>query len=75
MQRCNAALPSEDIAYPSSVFECTVAGSILFLYWSPIISYMPVCTSKTAVVELIRALNLIPACTVTVGQSDTNPMV
>ena len=37
MQRCKLALPSEDIADPSTVFKCTAAGSILVLYWSSII--------------------------------------
>ena len=29
--RCKVALPSEDIADPSTVFRCTAAGSILVL--------------------------------------------
>ena len=36
---------------------------------------MLVWTGKTAAPELIRALNLLPACTVTVGQSDSSAMV
>ena len=68
-------MPSEDIADPSTVFKSTAAGSILVLYWSSIMLYMLVWTSERAAPELIRALNLLPACTVTVGQSDTSPMV
>ena len=37
--------------------------------------YMLVQTSKSAAAESIRALNLLPACTVTIGQSDTSSMV
>ena len=74
MQRCKAALPSEDSADPSTVFRCTTAGSILVLYWSSIMLYMLVWTRKKAAPESIRALNLLPRCTVTVGQSDTSPM-
>ena len=75
MQRCKIALSSKDIADPSAVFKCTAGGSILVLYWSLIMLYMLVQTSERAASKLIRALNLLPACTVTVGQSDTPPMV
>ena len=37
--------------------------------------YMLVQTSEGATPESNRALNLLPACTVTVGQSDTSPTV
>ena len=67
MQRCKVTLLSEDIADPSAVFRCTAAGSILlFLLVFNHVVYAP---------ELNRALNLFPAGTVTVGQSDTSPMV
>ena len=36
---------------------------------------MLVYTSKGAASESVRALNLLPAYAVTIGQSDTNPMV
>ena len=75
MQRCKVAFPSEDIADPSTVLKCTVAGSILVLYWSSIMLHMLVWTIERAAPESIRALNLLPACTVTVGQSDTSHMV
>ena len=75
MQWSKVALPSKDIADPSTVFKCTAAGSISVLYWSSIMLYMLVCTSERAALALIRALNLLPACTVTVAQSDTSPMV
>ena len=75
MQMCKVALPSEDIPDPSTVFKCTAVDSILVLYWSSIMLYMLVQTSKRAAPESIRALNLLPACTVTVGHSDTSPMV
>ena len=75
MKRCKVALPSEDIADPSTVFNCTAVGSILVLCWSAIMLYTLVWTSKRAAPESIRALNLLPACTVNVGQSDTSPMV
>ena len=75
MQRCYVALPCEDIADPSAVFKCTAVGSIVVLYWSSVLLYTLVWTIERAAPELIRALNLLPACTVTVGQSDTSPMV
>ena len=75
MQRCKADLPSEDIADPSSVFRCTAASSILVLRQSLIQLYMPVWANERAAVESVRALNLFPACTVTVGQSNTSPVV
>ena len=75
VQRCKVALLSDDIADPSAVFRCTAAGSISVLHWSSVMLYMLMQTSEGAAPQLIRALNLLPACTVTVGQSDTSPMV
>ena len=75
IQRCRVALPSEDIADPSTVFKCNSAGSILVLYWPWIMLYMLVWTSKRPTPESIRALNLLPACTVPTGQSNTSPVV
>ena len=75
MQRYKVALPSEDIADPSAVFKYTAAGSILVLYRSSIMLYTLVQTSKRAAPESVRALNLLPACTVTIWQSDASPMV
>ena len=37
--------------------------------------YMLVGANERPAPESIRALNLFPACTITVGQSDTSPMV
>ena len=74
MQKYNVALLSEDIADLCTVFKCTAAGSIVVLYWSSIISWTLVCSSERAAPESIRALNFLPACTVTVGQSDTIAM-
>ena len=68
-------MPSEDTDDPSAVFRYTAAGSILGLYQSSIMLYTLVWTSETAAPESIRALNLLPACTVMVVQSDTSPMV
>ena len=68
----NLKLP---IADPSTVFKCTAAGSILVLYQSSIVLYMLVWTSERVAPESIRVLDLLPACTVTVGQFDTSPMV
>ena len=59
MQRYKVALPSKDIPDPSTVFKCTAAGSILFLYWSSILLCMLVQTSERAVPELIRTMNLL----------------
>ena len=75
MQRCKVALPSEDIADPSTFLKCTAAGSILVLYWSSVMLYTLVQTSERADSESIRALNLLPACTVIVGQSDASPIL
>ena len=75
MQRCNVALPSEDIADQSAFFTCTAAGSILVLYWSSILLWMLVHTSERAAPEWIRGLNRLLVCTVTVGKSDSNSMV
>ena len=74
-QRCKVALPSEDIADPSAVFRCTTAGNILVLYQFSIMSYKLVQTRERAAPKSIRALNLLPVCTVTIGQSDTSPIV
>ena len=75
MQRCKVPLPSKDIADQSTVFKCTAAGSILVLYWTLIMLYMLVHASRKAATESVRALNHLPACTLTVGQSDMSPMV
>ena len=75
LQRCNIALPSEDMDDPSAVFRCTPAGSILVLEWSLIMLYILVWANERDAPEQIRALNLFPACSVTVGQSGTRPMV
>ena len=37
--------------------------------------YMLVWANERAAPESVRTLSLFPACTVTVGQSDTSPMV
>ena len=75
MQRYKVALPCEDIDDPSAICRCTVEGSILVLKWSSMMLYMLVWANKRAATESIRALNLFLACTITVGQSDTSPMV
>ena len=67
VQRCEVTLPA--------VLKCTAASSIVVLYWSSIMLYMLVQTSKSTTPESVRALNLSLACTLTVGQSDTSPMV
>ena len=75
MQRCKVALPSEDIDDPSAVFRCTAAGSRVIILWFSIMLYMLVWPSDRAAPESIRILNLLPACTVLEGQSDTSLMV
>ena len=73
---CRVAMPREDIHDPSAVFKlCPAAGSILVLYWSSPMLYMLVWANERAALESARALNLFPACTVTVEQSATSPMV
>ena len=69
------ALSSEDIPDPSTVFKCTAEHSILILYCFSIMLYTLVLTSERADPESIRALNPLPACTVTAGLSDTSTMV
>ena len=55
MLRCKVALPSENIADAPTVFKCTAAGSILVLYWSSIMLYTLVQTSKRAAPELLES--------------------
>ena len=75
MQRCKVAFPSEDIGDPSTVFRCTAAGSVLVLYQFSIMLYTLVWANERAAPESIRALNHFPACTITVWQCDTSPVV
>ena len=42
---------------------------------SAVLLYMMIHANKRAAPESIMALNLFPACTVTVRQSDTSPMM
>ena len=48
MERCKVAFTSKDIVDPSTVFKCTVAGSILVLYWSSTMLYTLLKTSERA---------------------------
>ena len=75
MPRCKVVLPSKVIDDPSAVLRCTTAGSILVLKWSSIMLYTPIQANERAAPESIRALNLFSACTVTVGQYDTSPVL
>ena len=60
---------------PSTVFRCKAAGSILVLYQSSIILYTLIHIKEIAAPESFRALNLFPAWTVTMGQSETRNIV
>ena len=69
---CNVALPSEEIDDPSDVCNVLLQG----VFWvSSIMLYTHEWANERAAPESIRALNLFPTCTVTVGQSDTSPGV
>ena len=69
------AFPIHDIGDPSAVLRYTATSNILVLYWSSIILYTLICINETVAPEFIRALNLFPSWTFTVGQSETSPIV
>ena len=59
----------------SAVWRCSAAGGILDLKQSPVMLYTLLHIREIVAPESIRALKHFPAWTVTVGQSETSPIV